>query len=203
MPHFNIFNRLRYSTSFSFIEALRDEVSRPQPTLNPAQEQFLVQWILEENQLGHPPDIARVLEMGGRIRHISGNKNQLGRRFINTLINRYSQLDAIIRQPHSELRIAGAANRSRTSLLVESESTLLLQLMETQQRVHRLEALQNRDASKTWRGLHVVSRAGIAKRTKNKRRTAIRKPFAARITRPLIGRTSWPATEIKEEAEWP
>jgi hypothetical protein len=203
MPHSNIFNRPRHGTSFSFIEALRNEVSRPMPTLNPAQEQFLVQWILEENQLGHPPDIARVLEMGGRIRRISGNKNKLGRRFIDTLINRYPQLDAIIRQPHDELRIAGAAAPSRTSLLVESESTLSLQLMETQQRVHRLEALQNRDPSRTWRGLHVVSRAGVSKRTKNKRRTAIRKPLAARITRPLISRTSRAATEIKEESEWP
>jgi hypothetical protein len=51
-----------------------------QQRLSPEQEEFLVDWILEEDSRAQPPSHARVREMAARILCLGGNHNPLGQR---------------------------------------------------------------------------------------------------------------------------
>ena len=46
--------------------------------LTPEQEQFLVEWILEEHARGYPPPHARAREMASRILRMNGDLNLVG-----------------------------------------------------------------------------------------------------------------------------
>ena len=50
-----------------------------QQRLTPLQEDFLVEWILEEDARGYPPPHARAREMANRILRINGDTQPVGK----------------------------------------------------------------------------------------------------------------------------
>ena len=50
-----------------------------QQRLTPQQEEFLVQWILEEDARAFPPSHARAREMANRILRMNGDNNPVGK----------------------------------------------------------------------------------------------------------------------------
>ena len=67
-----------------------------QQRLSPQQEEFLVEWILEEEALGRPPSHARAREMATRILHMNGDQAPLGKRWVINFINRNPRIASII-----------------------------------------------------------------------------------------------------------
>jgi hypothetical protein len=50
--------------------------------LSTRQEEFLVEWILEQETQGFPPSHARTCEMASRIIRMNGDTQELGKRFV-------------------------------------------------------------------------------------------------------------------------
>jgi len=67
-----------------------------QQRLIPQQEDFLVQWILEEEARGYPPSHARVREMANRILRINGESNPIGQAWIPGFIRRNPRVASIV-----------------------------------------------------------------------------------------------------------
>jgi hypothetical protein len=67
-----------------------------QQRLTPDQESFLVDWILEQDTNGYPPSHARAREMAIRILQMNGDREPLGRRWIENFIKRNPRVASVI-----------------------------------------------------------------------------------------------------------
>ena len=67
-----------------------------QQRLTPQQEEFLVEWILEEGQRGYPPSFARAREMASRILRMNGDLNPIGRKWVTQFIRRNPRVSSVV-----------------------------------------------------------------------------------------------------------
>jgi hypothetical protein len=67
-----------------------------QQRLTPEQEEFLVQWILDEDLRALPPSHARVREMATRILHMNKDDEPLGLRWVSHFLNRNPEVHSIV-----------------------------------------------------------------------------------------------------------
>jgi hypothetical protein len=67
-----------------------------QQRLTPEQEEFLVQWILDEDSRAQPPSHPRVREMATRILRMNGDTRPLGRRWIPQFLARNPRVASIV-----------------------------------------------------------------------------------------------------------
>lgn len=86
--------------------------------LSPEQEDFLVDWILNEDSRAQPPSHARVQEMATRILHICGDHDPLGKRWIQSFLSRQPRVASIVGRSIKAAR-AGAASPERIRAFLE------------------------------------------------------------------------------------
>ena len=58
-----------------------------QQRLAPEQEEFLVEWILEEDQRGYPPSHSRAREMAARVLRMNGDTKPIGKKWLRKFMN--------------------------------------------------------------------------------------------------------------------
>jgi hypothetical protein len=80
-----------------------------QQRLTPLQEEFLVEWILEEAQRGYAPSHARAREMACRILRSNGDTIQLGKRWIEGFKQRNPRVATVIGRRIEAARIDGTS----------------------------------------------------------------------------------------------
>ena len=64
--------------------------------LTPLQEDFLVDWILEEDARGYPPPHARAREMANRILRMNGDAQPVGKLWVSYFIKRQLRVASVI-----------------------------------------------------------------------------------------------------------
>jgi hypothetical protein len=74
----------------------RDISHQHQQRLTPLQEEFLVEWILEEDARGYAPSHARAREMAERVLRSNGDTKPLGKRWVSSFIHRNPRVASII-----------------------------------------------------------------------------------------------------------
>ena len=67
-----------------------------QQRLTPRQEDFLVEWILEEDARACPPSHARVREMANRILRMNGDDRPIGKHWIYYFIKRQPRIALVV-----------------------------------------------------------------------------------------------------------
>jgi hypothetical protein len=67
-----------------------------QQRLSPEQEEFLVDWILDEDLRAQPPSHARVREMAARILQLGGDHDTLGQRLVQSFLTRQPRVASIV-----------------------------------------------------------------------------------------------------------
>jgi hypothetical protein len=75
--------------------------------LSTRQEEFLIDWILEQETQGFPPSHARTREMATRIIRMNGDTQELGKRFVTKLIRDNPRIASIVGRPIEQARING------------------------------------------------------------------------------------------------
>ena len=78
-----------------------------QQRLTPQQEEFLVQWILEEDARAFPPSHARAREMANRILRMNGDENPVGKHWLSHFIKRNPRVASIIGRKIEAARAEG------------------------------------------------------------------------------------------------
>ena len=73
IPRTTLFSRLKGSKNARITH-------ESQQRMTPLQEEFLVNWIIEEETRGYPPSHARAREMASRILRANGDTESLGKR---------------------------------------------------------------------------------------------------------------------------
>ena len=96
-----------------------------QQRLNPQQEEFLVEWILEEEALGRPPSHARAREMATRILCMNGDQAPLGKLWVGHFIKRNLRVALIIGRKLEALRAEAATPAQVQAFLELFERTRL------------------------------------------------------------------------------
>ena len=71
------------------------------------QEEFLVDWILEQESQGFPPSHARCREMASRILRMNGDTQELGKRFVTKFIRDNPRIASVVGRPIEQARIDG------------------------------------------------------------------------------------------------
>ncbi|TIA14070.1 hypothetical protein D6C80_05872 [Aureobasidium pullulans] len=71
------------------------------------QEEFLVEWILEQDAQGFPPTHARTREMATRILRINGDNQELGNKFVTKFIRDNPRIASVVGRPIEAARING------------------------------------------------------------------------------------------------
>src|SRR5690242_13526201 len=79
-----------------------------QQRLTPEQEEFLVQWILDEDSRAQPPSHPRVREMATRILCMNGDTRPLGKLWISHFLARNSRVASIIGRKIESARTTAA-----------------------------------------------------------------------------------------------
>ena len=64
--------------------------------MTPSQEEFLADWIIEEDTRGYPPSHARAREMASRVLRANGDTDSLGKRWISGFIQRNPRVASIV-----------------------------------------------------------------------------------------------------------
>jgi transposase len=78
---------------------------QPQQRLNPEQESFLAEWVIEQDAQGFSPSHARVREMALRILQINGDAKPLGKNWTTGFLHRNPRVATCIGQKIEHLRI--------------------------------------------------------------------------------------------------
>jgi hypothetical protein len=78
-----------------------------QQRLTPDQEQFLVEWILEQDQQGFPPSHARAREMATRVLRSGGDYSPPGKAWLPKFIQRNPRVASCIGRRIDASRIQG------------------------------------------------------------------------------------------------
>ncbi|UPX10142.1 uncharacterized protein EKO05_0000813 [Ascochyta rabiei] len=79
-----------------------------QQRLTPEQEQFLVNWILEEDSRAQPPSHPRVREMATLILHMNGDYEPLGHKWVTHFITRNPRVASIVGRKIESARTTAA-----------------------------------------------------------------------------------------------
>lgn len=79
-----------------------------QQRLSPPQEDFLVQWILDEDTRMQPPSHARVREMAGRILVMNGDSAPLGKMWLKSFLSRQPRVASIVGRRLESVRAEAA-----------------------------------------------------------------------------------------------
>lgn len=90
-----------------------------QQRLTPDQEEFLVEWIIEQDKNGYPPSHARAREMATRILRYKGDDKPLGKRWISLFLRRNPRVASIIGRKLDIAR-AGAAIPEKINAFLET-----------------------------------------------------------------------------------
>ena len=91
--------------------------------LTPEQEQFLVEWILEEHARGYPPPHARAREMANRILRINGDLNPVGVDWMGAFLRHNPHVSSIVGRPIEAARSSAATAEQISAFLQLFEST--------------------------------------------------------------------------------
>lgn len=67
-----------------------------QQRLTPQQEEFLVEWILEEDARGFPPSIPRAREMANRILRMNGDLDPIGKAWLSQFVRRNPRVHSVV-----------------------------------------------------------------------------------------------------------
>ncbi|OWY56620.1 CENP-B protein [Alternaria alternata] len=94
-----------------------------QQRLTPQQEEFLVQWILEEDARAFPPSHARAREMANRILRMNGDNNPVGKRWISFFLKRNTRVASIVGRKIEGARAEGATQEQIRAFLELFERT--------------------------------------------------------------------------------
>lgn len=94
-----------------------------QQRLTPEQEEFLVEWILEEEARGYAPSHPRVREMASRILQMNGDTTPVGKRWIQHFIQRNPRVASIIGRPLEAARSTAATQEQIRAFLELFERT--------------------------------------------------------------------------------
>ena len=103
-----------------------------QQRLTPEQEDFLVQWILEEDARAFPPSHARAREMANRILRMNGDHRPLGKHWMAAFLKRNPRVASVVGRKIEAARAEGATpvqiraflelfERTRTRLGIRAE----------------------------------------------------------------------------------
>jgi hypothetical protein len=79
-----------------------------QQRLTPEQEEFLVQWILEEDARAFPPSHARAREMANRILRMNGDHRPVGKHWMAAFLKRNPRVASIVGRKIEAARAEGA-----------------------------------------------------------------------------------------------
>ncbi|EFQ94906.1 hypothetical protein PTT_07266 [Pyrenophora teres f. teres 0-1] len=79
-----------------------------QQRLTPEQEDFLVQWILEEDARAFPPSHARAREMANRILRMNGDHKPVGKHWMTAFLNRNPRVASVVGRKIEAARAEGA-----------------------------------------------------------------------------------------------
>ena len=89
IPRSTLQERLRGRTSSALSH-------QHQQRLTPLQEDFLVEWILEEDARGYPPPHARAREMANRILRMNGDTQPVGKLWVSHFIKRQPRVASVV-----------------------------------------------------------------------------------------------------------
>ena len=93
-----------------FIDRINDRTNARashanQQRLTPLQEEFLADWILEEDARGYPPSHARAREMAIRVLRMNGDTNPLGHKWTAKFVARNPRVASVVGRPIEACRI--------------------------------------------------------------------------------------------------
>jgi hypothetical protein len=83
-----------------------------QQRLTPEQEDFLVEWILEEDQRGYPPSHPRARQMAVRVLRMNGDTNPLGKKWLKGFIGRNPRVASVIGRKIEAVRVEGTTQEA-------------------------------------------------------------------------------------------
>jgi hypothetical protein len=86
----------------------RNVAHEQQQRLTPAQEEFLTEWILEQDLQGYTPSHTRIREMAARILRMNGDVEPLGKAWVPKYIQRNPRVKSVIGRPSKATRVNGA-----------------------------------------------------------------------------------------------
>jgi len=78
-----------------------------QQRLAPKQEEFLVEWIVEEDQRGYPPSHSRAREMAARVLRMNGDTKPIGKKWLRKFIERNPKIASVIGRKIEAVRAEG------------------------------------------------------------------------------------------------
>lgn len=125
--------------------------------MNGAQEQFLVRWILDEDNHGHPPSRSRVYDMAARILWLNNDFKPLGRWFVQELIRQHPQLAPVLPSRGPGIRIQRVATRRDPRFFFQFGSTRVFCR-------HYYDSYRPRYPNKTYLGRYVVAKKPLIER---------------------------------------
>jgi hypothetical protein len=111
VPESTLRNRLNGATNSALSH-------QHQQRMTPAQEDFLVDWILDEDARACPPSHARAREMANRILRMNGDNNPVGKLWISHFIKRQPRVASIIGRM-LEVQRADAATPAQVQAFLE------------------------------------------------------------------------------------
>jgi hypothetical protein len=77
----------------------RSVAHEQQQRLTPAQEEFLTEWILEQDLQGYTPSHTRIREMAARILRMNGDVEPLGKAWVQKYIQRNPRVKSVVGRP--------------------------------------------------------------------------------------------------------
>jgi hypothetical protein len=83
-----------------------------QQRLAPEQEEFLVEWILEEEQRGYPPSHSRAREMAARVLRMNGDIRPLGRKWLRKFLDRNPRVASVVGRKIEAVRVEGTSQEA-------------------------------------------------------------------------------------------
>jgi hypothetical protein len=86
----------------------RSAAHEQQQRLTPAQEEFLTEWILEQDLQGFAPSHIHVREMAARILHMNGDVEPLGKAWVSKYVQRNPRVKSVVGRPMEAARVNGA-----------------------------------------------------------------------------------------------
>ena len=94
-----------------------------QQRLTPEQEEFLVQWILEEDARAFPPSHARAREMANRILRMNGDHRPVGKHWMAAFLKRNTRVASVVGRKIEAARAEGATQEQIRAFLELFERT--------------------------------------------------------------------------------
>jgi hypothetical protein len=144
----------------------RSAAHEQQQRLTPTQEEFLTEWILEQDLQGCAPSHTRVREMAVRILRMNGDTGPLGKAWVQKYIQRNPRVKSVVGRPIEAARVKGAQPE---------------QIQEFYDRVDRVRREKNIRPENTWNMDEAGTALGICTNSmvlgdSQKKRTYVQSP---------------------------